>query len=143
MTENMIATIISHLEYSKGQPRVLKFKLEKVREYLHEELVVHEDPSLPFGGDWHGPEGFVELMYKIKDFFPGFAFQLDDLVSNDVDKLAFKGRLTGNTAGGPFDIGIVEFWTLRDGKVVDILPIWQDIINLMQMHERGLQSGTE
>src|ERR1700731_609188 len=37
------------------------------RSLLHDDFVVHEAGGLPFSGDYHGPQGFFELLNRMND----------------------------------------------------------------------------
>lgn len=100
--------------------------VESAREYIAQDCVVHEAPSLPFGGDWRGPQGFVDLMAAIQRSFIEFDFIPATMVADDSGLLAFSGLVRGRTPRGHFEMPLVEYWTCRDGKVVDILAMWQD-----------------
>ena len=107
--------------------------VERARKYIADDCVVHEAPSLPFGGDWKGPEGFVELMGKITTTFKNFHSQPISMVSDDTT-VAFAARISGDAAHGRFSIPLVEYWTCRDGKIVEIFAMWQDTKLVMDLH---------
>lgn len=109
--------------------------VDVAREFIADDCVVHEAPSLPIGGDWRGPQGFVDLMQAVQKTFPNFRFEFGSLVTNDTDLVAFSGRISGDTPNGRFDIPIVEYWQFKDGKAVDILPVWHDTKHVMDLYE--------
>ena len=101
--------------------------VEAASRLIAQDCVVHEARGLPgVAGEWRGPEGFVVLMAKVQQTFPNFEFELLDIFSNDVDRLAYRGRASGDTPGGRFEMDLVEYWSFRDGKAVDIWPMWHD-----------------
>lgn len=116
------------IDIFEERPPFNEITLEVARQYIHEDCVIHEPPALPFGGDWKGPEGFMALMGRIQHSFPNAMFQREALIADDEkQQLAFKGRLSGDAKHGRFEIYVVEYWTFRDNKAVDILPVWHDL----------------
>lgn len=108
--------------------------VEEIGEFIADECVVREAESLPFGGEWKGPQGFADLMRAVTTTFPNFQFELDSMCTDGVEKVAFAGRISGDTPNGRFSIPIVEYWVCRDGKAVDILPVWHDTHLVMQLY---------
>jgi hypothetical protein len=66
---------------------------------------------------------------------------LIDTCTNGVDRLAFMGRVSGDTPGGRFEVQIVEYWTFRDGKAVDIWPIWHDTKLVSDLYHGAARSA--
>ena len=94
-------------------------------EFIGEDCVIHEAPSLPFGGDWKGPQGFVDLMARIQETFVEFSSEPISMVTQG-DTLAFAAILRGRTAKGSFEMPLVEYWTCREGKIREVYAMWQD-----------------
>lgn len=110
------------------------FPHDELAAFISEDCVVHEAGSLPFGSDWKGVQGFHDLMIEVRATFPNFHFELDSILANDDDKLAIKARISGDTPGGRFAIPLVEYWLVRDGKAVDVLPMWHDTKLVMDLY---------
>jgi uncharacterized protein len=115
------------------QKNFANLTVEALREYIADDCVVHEAESLPYGGTWHGPQGFADLMRAVGAAFEDFVFTPIGVVGNATDTVAFRGRVSGRTARGTFDMPIVEYWTCRDGKVVDILAVYHDTKRLAEL----------
>lgn len=113
--------------------------VEGLSEFIADDCVLHEAPSLPYGGDWIGPQGFFDLMNIIKATWDGFTFTFGTVLTNNVDLISYRGRISGGTPHGRFDMPVVEYWTFRDGKAIDILPVYFDTASLIALHkgERG------
>jgi ketosteroid isomerase-like protein len=85
------------------QQALARDDLEVMRAYLAEDFVLHEPPALPFGGDFLGPEGYVELVRQIKSFFElellssKLTEARDDLLLCEL-VIRFKSRRTGESA---------------------------------------------
>ncbi len=80
------------------------------RSLLHDDFVVHEAGGLPFSGDYHGSQGFFELLNKMNDVLELTAGPIttdplgDDAVAARF-RLTFTSRASGNS---------VEMATCRD-----------------------------
>ena len=67
-------------------------QLDDARALLHHEFVVYEAGGLPYSGEYHGPDGFFELLGKMNqamELTPGETFQY--LLADDT--VAIRGRL--------------------------------------------------
>ena len=100
--------------------------VERARALISDDLVVDEASSLPVGGLYRGATGFVELMQKLVTTFPNFTFSHSDSVTDGVEKLAFHGRISGDTPNGRFEMPVVEFWRFADNKLVEVVVAWHD-----------------
>lgn len=79
--------------------------------------VLVEAESLPWGGEWRGPDGFAALIGSIStptELVVGDAAMIDagEVVVVRVD-VEFVSRRTGRR----LPMTIVEFYTVRDGKI--------------------------
>lgn len=113
--------------------------VEGLSRFIADDCVVHEAESLPYGGEWIGPQGFYDLMNEIKSTWENFAFTFETVLSNNVDQIYYRGRISGNTPHGRFDMPVLEHWQFCDGKAVEILPVYFDTASLLALYrgERG------
>src|SRR2546423_6348685 len=44
---------------------VMAGELEEAAAMMADDFVLHEPPELPYGGEYHGPQGFLEVMQRI------------------------------------------------------------------------------
>jgi hypothetical protein len=130
-----MSKILTPLEIATGiQENYIGLTVATARRYIAEDCVVYEATSLPFGGQWRGPEGFVELMRAIQATFANFRFTPAALVTDHKEQLAFRGRVSGDTPHGRFDIPFVEYWTCRQGKVTEAYAMWSDTKLVMDIY---------
>lgn len=95
--------------------------LEGAAALLHDELVIHEPPGLPYGGDYHGPAGFVELMGRINEAFePSPAGPVEYLGDGDPVLVRLVGRFASRATGQSVEMPIVELHYVRDGKIAEL-----------------------
>lgn len=109
--------------------------LEGFADVIADNCVIHEDLNLPepLARDWHGPQGFMDLMDAIPRTIPAFEYESTGVVSNE-NYLAFKGLTRGNLPGGSFETTVFEFWTFENGKAVDVLVAWRDAAHIKNLH---------
>lgn len=113
--------------------------VEGLSKFIADDCVLHEAESLPYGGVWTGPQGFYDLMNRIKSTWADFAFSFETVLTNNVDLVSYRGRISGSTPHGRFDMPVVEYWRFRDGKAIEILPVYFDTASLVALYkgERG------
>ncbi len=75
--------------------------------------------SLPWGGTYHGPEGFKELLGKIVGNFDKFDAKPEKVLGADDDHVVVVVRFTARTKGGEdIDGQAVWLYKMRNGQVV-------------------------
>jgi uncharacterized protein len=89
---------------------------------LDEDAVFVQAPSLPFGGEWHGPEGFLQMAEKIGASWPGFQAIPRSFFPNESGEVAVHVSLTGQGLA----MDMMELWTVRDDKIVRCQPFYFD-----------------
>jgi uncharacterized protein len=102
-------------------------RLDDARGLLHHELVVHEAGGLPFSGEYSGPEGFLGLLGRINE---GLELVLNPTIQYLVagDTVAMRSRMTftARHSGKSVEVGLVEIYTVRDGKIFELEVYYQD-----------------
>jgi ketosteroid isomerase-like protein len=96
-------------------------RLDDARSLLHNEFVAHAAGGVPYSGDYHGAEGFFEVLTKIYDVL--------ELTPNpemrylaDGDKVVLHYRLTfgARASGERVEMDVAEVLTVRDGLIVEL-----------------------
>lgn len=99
-------------------------KDEVTRPFFHPGFVVHEDLGLPYGGTFHGADGFIALRRKVRTFWS--IEILSKCASADgtclVVVLKMTGLPTGPTAGMETMVTVV--WTFLDGKASEATVLY-------------------
>jgi ketosteroid isomerase-like protein len=81
------------------------------------ELVAPE--TLPWGGTYHGPEGFRELFATIVQHFDKFEPKPEKVLGADDDHVVVLAHITGRTKKGQdVDSYAVWLYKMRNGQVV-------------------------
>jgi hypothetical protein len=85
---------------------------------LTDDFVIVEPPSLPYGGEHHGVDGYVALLQRIAELF-ALRFELHDLHALDASTVllhmhvTFTGRATNRARRLP----VLELLNTRAGRV--------------------------
>jgi uncharacterized protein len=102
-------------------------QFDDARALLDREFVVYEAGGLPYSGEYHGPDGFFELLGKMNqamELTPGEAFQY--LLADDTVAIRGRLRFTLRASGKSVEMGLVEIYTVRDGLIVELDVYYKD-----------------
>jgi uncharacterized protein len=102
-------------------------EFDDARALLHREFVVHEAGGLPYSGEYHGADGFFELLGKMNqamELTPGETFQY--LLAEDTVAIRGRLRLTSRATGESVEQSLVEVYTVRDGLIVELDVYYKD-----------------
>lgn len=114
-TERNVATVRRFMAAAGPERRAERSNL------LHQDFVVHEAGGLPFSGDYYGATGFLELMARMNDeldLTPG-PIAIDPLGDHAV-VARFRLEFTSRASGANVEMGIIEVYTLRDGRIAEL-----------------------
>jgi uncharacterized protein len=97
------------------------------RSLLHDDFVVHEAGGLPFSGDYHGSQGFLELLNKMNDVLELTAGPVTtDPLGDDAVAARFRLTFTARASGKSVQMGLVEIYTVRDGRIAELDVYYKD-----------------
>jgi ketosteroid isomerase-like protein len=95
-------------------------------ELLADDIVFSEPDGLPFGGDYHGKDGFVRLLRAVgRDF----RMDLDEPAIGDAGAFVavrVRGRVTSRATGRWLDLRVVDLYELRDGLITRVDVYYKD-----------------
>ncbi len=122
-----------------------------VLEAYHPEIVIHEAPCLPYGGDYHGHEGALEHVngyYRtwealkprelteevVREYAPVFLETTQDYV-------VVFGRNTALAPQSGRKLDVPEVWVfkMRDGKVAESWMLNQDTVAILEFLKEAQQ----
>jgi ketosteroid isomerase-like protein len=99
---------------------------DRVRSLIDPSFVIYNDASMPYGGVYHGPEGFLGMIGEVyRTWRDAKVENLHLLEDADGHNITFVDKLTGRP-GKCQDLTeaiVSELWTVRDGKAVEA-RIW-------------------
>jgi len=94
---------------------------------LDPDFVVYQAAGLPYGGEYHGVEGFTRVQEKIREELLDLRVEDLELVAEG-DTVITLFRMLGRSksTGQEYDMRQVEVWRLRDGKPISLTPYYYD-----------------
>ena len=122
-------------------------------EAYHPEVVIHEAPSLPYGGDFYGHEGAIQHVngfyrtweaYKTRELIEEARREYPAIfLETTEDYVVVFGR---NTAVAPWsgrkmDIPEVFVFKMRDGKVIESWMLNQDTVAILEFLKEAQQQA--
>jgi hypothetical protein len=97
------------------------------RSLLHDDFIVHEAEGLPFSGDYHGSEGFFELLKRMNDVLELRAGPVTtDPLGDDAVAARFRLTFTSRASGKSVEMGLVEIYTVRHGRIAELDVYYKD-----------------
>src|ERR1700744_5499803 len=94
---------------------------------LHDDFFVHEAGGLPFGGDYHGPQGFFELLNRMNDLLELKAGPITTYpLGNDAVAARFRLTFIARASGKSVQMGLVEIYSVRDGRIAELDVYYKD-----------------
>lgn len=102
---------------------------------ITEDFVCHEAEGLPYGGDYHGLDGWKRLTGRIVATWAGLRLEPIEMLGETEDSIVVRFRLAGRSrrTGTPFDTTVMELWRFRDGRLAEIWPYYWDTAALAQI----------
>jgi hypothetical protein len=127
MSEQNVALVRSFQDsFSKGD-------IDYVLSILADDIVVHEAPNVPYPGDHRGKDGFRQLAAAF-----GQVWDRKQLVELDVmpagpDRAVLVARsdVVAKHTGTPLALRVAEIYTIRDGKIAEILVHYWDTAEMV------------
>jgi uncharacterized protein len=106
---------------------IMAERLDDARSMLHDDLVVDETRGVPYGGEYHRPQGFFELLGKINadlELAPGQPVQF--LLADDTVAIRYRLRFFARSSGASEEMRVVEIFTVRDGLITELDVYYKD-----------------
>jgi ketosteroid isomerase-like protein len=94
---------------------------------LHRDFVVRPAGGLPFSREYHGPQGFFELLTTMNQrlqLTPG-PIAVHSL-SDDTVVARFRLTFISRRSGDRVEMDLVEIYTVRDGLIVELDVFYKD-----------------
>jgi ketosteroid isomerase-like protein len=97
------------------------------RALMHDDFVVHQAGGLPFSGDYHGARGFFDLRTKMDELLTLAAGPISfDPLGDDAVAARFRLTFTSRESGNSVEMGLVEIYTVRAGRIVELDVYYKD-----------------
>jgi ketosteroid isomerase-like protein len=119
--ERSLAVVLRFMNASGAERRTERSSL------LRYDVVVKAAGGLSFSGDYHGKEGFFDLLTKMNELVeltPG-PITADPLGENAV-AARFRLTFTARSSRNSVEVDVVELYTVRDGQIVELDVYYKD-----------------
>ncbi len=100
-----------------------------VLELLDPDISVPVCPSLPHGGDWVGHHGYLKMIEQVSKWRRAIAGNRSSSIveaGDDHVLLSITFACQSIKTGRNLPIRMVEVYTLRDGKITELVPYYWD-----------------
>jgi ketosteroid isomerase-like protein len=108
--------------------------MDEVLSLLHEDIVVHEAPSLPYAGDHRGHDGFLKLaeaFNRVWEMTSPLDLTVLDAGETAVVVLV-RYDVVARATGNALTLDHVEIYTVRDGKITDLDVYYRDTAAIVE-----------
>jgi ketosteroid isomerase-like protein len=108
--------------------------MDEVLSLLHEDIVVHEAPSLPYAGDHRGHDGFLKLaeaFNRVWEMTSPLDLTVLDAGETAVVVLV-RYDVIARATGNALTLDHVEIYTVRDGKITDLDVYYRDTAAIVE-----------
>lgn len=121
MTMHPNAQLIRH-----GYEAFASGDFEALRELMDSEVVWHQPGRSPLGGDYHGPDGVIELLRKFGEMSGGtFSFDLIDVLTTG-DRAVALHELTARRGDRVLDMASAVDYEIHRGKITEVTVYHDD-----------------
>ncbi len=101
---------------------------QQMAETLDPEVVLHQTPDLPWGGDYRGHEGYEAWANKMSDAFDQLELKDTRFLTADdtviiLCRLITRSRRTGET----LDLPMAQMVRVKSGKIVEFRPFYWNV----------------
>src|SRR5438309_517506 len=101
-------------------------------ECLAPDFVLYQAAHLPYGGEWHGADGFQRFMAAMREAWSSLEFFGQRfVVDGDTVVAHVEGRLRSRATGKALDTSLLMLLTFRDGLVTECRPYYLDTVAVL------------
>ncbi len=105
---------------------ITSLTLDRARALIAADFGLLEVAGHPYGGSVTGPEAFVARMARLKAHEQAIAFEMECLLSDEVENVMFYGRMWVETPQGRQSAAVMERWRFANDKLAELVMCWHD-----------------
>jgi ketosteroid isomerase-like protein len=100
----------------------------QLTEMLHPDFELEEAAGLPYGGLYHGVDGWLALGGAVVAAWRSFRMELLEFVAETDDSLVVRLAISGRSrkTDRPFESTVLELWRFKDDRLHRIHPYYFD-----------------
>lgn len=91
---------------------------------MHPDVQLHEPPYLPYGGEYRGRKGFVELFARATEILDLTNIELISATAGE-DRTVLLMRVRLRRSGEM--VHITEHWCVEHGQITDVRVFWFEL----------------
>ncbi len=113
---------------------------EELARHLAPDVVMRQASSLPYGGDWHGRDGFRGFIAAMRDSWDGLWFDEQQFLGDEARVVVYsRGRLRARRTGRILQTSLLQWISFRDGLITEFRPYYQDTSAVLAVLEGSEQ----
>lgn len=94
---------------------------DEIERHFSEDLVIHEPPSLPYGGEWRGKDALRRLYAEVMTYWEDPEVVVESIVGGaDWAVAILQFTMTSKATGERFTQPMVEATRVENGKAAEI-----------------------
>lgn len=107
---------------------VITGRPDDARKYFSNSLLIHLGSGIPYGRDYHGFAGFLELQREVKTFWSEVHLNDREIISLPGNRVMIHYNLDGVVAksGKRAQMPVVAIWELRNSRIVEMTIFYFD-----------------
>ena len=99
-----------------------------MRETLSPEVVLHQSPDLPFGGEYHGHEGYERWAVSMSNIFDRLEVAEQEFFENgDAVVVICRFRTRSRQNGSSQDLPMVQVVRLEGERIIEFRPFYWNV----------------
>ena len=109
---------------------------DRMKSYLHPEVIVTEADCLPYSGIHRGPDAYIQLVHTVVGAWDDLSLSVDAMAEAGdmvIVVSVFSGK---NKAGVAFNMPMTEVFHFSDGKISEVRPYYFDTHKLAELHSK-------
>lgn len=111
---------------------------DRVEAHLSDDLVIHEPPSLPYGGVWRGRDALRRLYAEVMSYWADPSVQVRSIVGDETWAVAILDfSMTSKVTGERFAMPVAEASRAEGGKIAEMRIHYFDTAEVARQAGRG------
>jgi len=121
--ENNVDKVAAHVfldAFSRGDTQAMEALLAP-------DFLLRQADGLPYGGDYRGVEGWQRMLTRFAETWSSLVPTLVTVLGDGPQfAVLVDVTVTARATGRTLTTSVLEFWTMRDGKLAEIRPFYWD-----------------
>ncbi|MFG1608573.1 nuclear transport factor 2 family protein [Actinoplanes sp. NPDC049265] len=115
--------------YEKAAAGAVEESFRLLLDLFDPDVDIHETPITPWGGEFHGRDEMIEMFSKLSTYLGPEPIKIRGIFGEeDSVVVRFLGNFKADPDAEPVSIDVVEWYTFRDGLIVDLRVFyWEPI----------------